>query len=82
MKISVLWVSAQASLALVPMGLMKHKSMQSFLRLWMSGLTPEKRKKTVTAANSGEGRRKEAVGCSLTTSQPFVLGLVERPSNA
>lgn len=38
MKINVLWVSAQASLALVAMGLMKHKSMQSFVRLSMSGL--------------------------------------------
>jgi hypothetical protein len=32
MKINVLWVSAQASLALVAMGLMKHKCMQSFVR--------------------------------------------------
>ena len=39
MKINVLWVSAQASLVLAAMGQMKHKSMQSFVRLWMSGRT-------------------------------------------
>lgn len=38
MKINVLWGSARASLALVAMGLMRHKYMQSFVRLWMSGL--------------------------------------------
>ena len=38
MKISVLWANAQASLVLVATGLMKHKSMQSFVRLWMNGL--------------------------------------------
>ena len=38
MKINVLWGSAPASLALVAMALMKHKYMQSFVGLWMSGL--------------------------------------------
>ena len=32
MKINVLWGSAQASLALVAMELMKHKYMQNFVR--------------------------------------------------
>jgi len=38
MKMNVLWVNAQASSALVAMGVMKHECTQGIVRLRMSGL--------------------------------------------